>query len=188
MLFRSEADKYARGQKADADLYEKQKQAEADIAKAKADRLSKEESAIGMKAISIAEAEGIRAKGLAEAEGMDKKAEAMTKMKEAAILEMYFKVFPEVAKNVAKPLENINAITMYGEGNTSKMIEDITKSTTQITTGLSDGLGIDIKSMLSGFLGGKVASKNGIFINKDPVVDLDDYDEEVQDFDEDLFE
>ena len=185
---KAEADRYARGQKADADLYEKQKQAEADIAKAKADRLSKEENAIGMKAISIAEAEGIRAKGLAEAEGMDKKAEAMTKMKEAAILEMYFKVLPEVAKNVAKPLENINAITMYGEGNTSKMIEDITKSTTQITTGLSDGLGIDIKSMLSGFLGGKVASKNGIFINKDPVVDLDDYDEEVQDFDEDLFE
>ena len=167
---KAEADRYARGQKADADLYETQKQAEADIAKAKADRLSKEENAIGMKAIAMAEADGIRAKGLAEAEGIDKKAEAMTKMKEAAVLEMYFKVLPEIAKNVAKPLENINEITMYGEGNTSKMIEDITKATAQITTGLSDGLGIDIKSMLSGFLGGTAVSKSRGVSNKEVIV------------------
>ena len=191
---KAEADKYARGQKADADLYEKQKQAEADIAKAKADRLSKEESAIGMKAIAMAEAEGIRAKGLAEAEGIDKKADAMAKMKEAAVLEMYFKVLPEIAKNVAKPLENIDAITMYGEGNTSKMIEDITKATSQITTGLSDGLGIDIKSMLSGFLGGKIVSESSGVINNDLIVgsskvdNLSDHDTDLHDFDEELFE
>ena len=94
----------------------------------------------------------------------------MTKMKEAAVLEMYFKVLPEIAKNVSKPLENVNAITMYGEGNTSKMIEDITKATTQITNGLSDGLGIDIKSMLVGFLGGKAASKDSPVINNDLII------------------
>ena len=94
----------------------------------------------------------------------------MTKMIEAAVLEMYFKVLPEIAKNVAKPLENVEAITMYGEGNTSKMIEDITKATTQITTGLSDGLGVDIKSMISGFLGGKVSSRKPDVISNEVTV------------------
>lgn len=161
---RAEADRYAKSQRADGDLYEKQKSAEADIARAKADRLAKEESAIGIRAIALAEADGIKAKGLAEAEGLDKKAEAMAKMQEASILEMYFKVLPEIAANVAKPLEKVGNITMYGEGNTSKMIEDITKATSQITNGLTDGLGIDIQSMLAGFLGGKAAqpSKNVI--------------------------
>lgn len=74
-------------------------------------------------------------------------------------------MLPEIAKNVAKPLKNINAITMYGESNTSKKIEDITKSTSQTTTGLSDGPGIDIKSMPSGFLGRKVAPKSNDVIN-----------------------
>ena len=152
---------------ADADLYERQKQAEADIARAKADRQAKEEYAIGIKAVSLAEAEGIRAKGLAEAEGIDKKAIAMQKMQEAAILEMYFKALPEIAANVAKPLENIESITMYGEGNTANMIGDITKATNQITTGLSDGLGFDVKSMLAGFLGGKAAGTTKITIDQD---------------------
>lgn len=82
----------------------------------------------------------------------------MAKMKEAAVLEMYFKVLPEIAANVAAPLQQIDSITMYGEGNTTKMIEDITKSTTQITEGLTAGLGIDMKSVLAGALGTKLLS------------------------------
>lgn len=154
---KAEADRYARNQVADANLYEIQKQSESDIARAKAARIAAEENAIGVKALAMAEADGIRAKGLAKAEGVDKLAEAQKKMGEASVLEMYFKVLPEIAANVAKPLENVNAITMYGEGNNSKMIEDITRATNQISNGLTDGLGIDIKSMVAGFLGGKVA-------------------------------
>jgi flotillin len=102
--------------------------------------------------------EAIKAKGLAEAEATEKKAEAMSKMKEAAVLEMFFKVLPDIAASVAKPLENIDKITMYGEGNTAKLVEDITKSTTQITTGLTEGLGFDLKSVLAGALGSEVIS------------------------------
>ena len=165
---KAEADRFARQEQAEAQLYERQKEAEAETfeaikeaealkAKAQAEREAKEQEAIGLKALALAEAEGIKAKGLAEAEGIEKKAQAMKLMEEAAVLEMYFKVLPEIAANVAKPLENIDKITMYGEGNSAKMVEDITKSTTQITEGLTDALGIDVKSMLAGFLGGKVA-------------------------------
>lgn len=156
---KSEAESYARGKVADADLYETTNKAKAEIERAKANRVAKEEEAIGIQAINLAEAEGIKAKGLAQAEGIDKKAEAMAKMKEAAILEMFFDALPEIAKNVASPLNNVDSITMYGSGNTAKMVEDITKATTQITTGFSDSLGVDVKSMLAGFLGGNLGSK-----------------------------
>ena len=75
-------------------------------------------------------------------------------MKEASILEMYFSVLPQIAENVAKPLASVDKITMYGEGNSAKMVSDIVNSTTQISEGLTQGLGIDIKTLLSGALGG----------------------------------
>jgi len=171
IMKQAEAERFARQEQAEAGLYERQKQAEAEKfeaiqeaealkAKASAQREAKEQEAIGLKALALAEADGIKAKGLAEAEGIEKKAQAMKLMEEAAVLEMYFKVLPEIAGNVAKPLENIDKITMYGEGNAAKMVEDITKSTTQITEGLTESLGIDVKSILAGFLGGKMATGN----------------------------
>jgi flotillin len=55
----------------------------------------------------------------------------------------------------------VDKITMYGDGNSAKLVGDIVNSTTQITEGISAGMGIDIKSLLLGALGGKVmAEKN----------------------------
>ncbi len=168
---RADADKYAKEKQAEADLIVRQKEADAKKyeaeraaaaleARAKAERVAKEEEAIGLKAVLLAEAEGIREKGLAEAESLDKKAEALKKMDKAAIAEMYFKVLPEVVKNVAAPLSNVDSITMYGDGNSAKMVGDITKSVDQISAGIGDALGIDMKSVLSGFLGGKAAGNS----------------------------
>ena len=47
---------------------------------------------------------------------------------------------------------------MYGEGNSAKLLEDIINGTTQITEGISQGMGIDVKALLSGMIGGKVAA------------------------------
>lgn len=163
----ADADKYREQQMADVELYKRQKDAEAkkfemereaEAMRINADavKYQAEQEAEAIRAKGLAEAEAIKAKGLAEAEATEKKAEAMAKMKEAAILEMYFNVLPEIAANVAKPLENIDKITMYGEGNTSKLVGDITMSTNQITEGLTSGLGFDIKSVLAGALGTKM--------------------------------
>ncbi len=169
---KADAEKYAREKQAEGDLVVKQREADARQyqaekealaleAKAKAERVAKQEEAIGLKAVLFAEAEGIREKGLAEAESLDKKAEALKKMDKAAIAEMYFKALPEVAKNVAEPLSKVDSITMYGDGNSTKMIGDITKSIDQVSSGIGDALGIDMKSVIAGFLGGKVAT-NGM--------------------------
>lgn len=162
----AEAKKYEDIQNAEAELAVKQKEAEAmyymaeqeakaQKAKAEAAKYAAEQEAEGIRAKGVAEAEAVRAKALAEAEGLDKKAEAMQKMQEAAILQMYFEKLPDIAKAVAEPLTNIDSITMYGDGNTTKLVSDITSSTTQISNGLLDGMGISLKDLVGSVLTGR---------------------------------
>lgn len=154
----AEVELYKRQKEAEAKKYEMEREAEAVRINADAKKYQAEQEAEAIRAKGVAEAEAIRAKGLAEAEAAEKKAEAMAKMKEAAILEMFFNVLPDIAASVAAPLANIDRITMYGEGNTTKMISDIIGSTTQVTEGLTQSLGFDVKSVLAGVLGAKAFS------------------------------
>ncbi len=166
---KAEAERFAKQQQADAQLYERQreaeakkfeteKEAEAMKAQAEAKKFTMEQEAEGIRTRGIAEAEAIRAKSVAEAEGIEKKAEAMAKMGEAAVLEMYFKALPEVVKNAAEPLNSVDRITMYGDGNSSKLMKDIMGTVVQVTDGLKESTGVDLQAVLSGFLAGKVAS------------------------------
>lgn len=163
----AEAKKYAEQQEADVALYKRQKEAEAKRyeeeqqaealrKKAEADKFAKEQEAAGILAVGKAEAESIKLKGIAEAEGIDKKAEAMKKMGEASVLEMFFNAYPAIMEAAAKPLENVDQITMFGEGNGSKLVEDIVNSTKQVAEGIKASTGIDIQAVLSGFLGSKL--------------------------------
>ncbi|MGN0506283.1 MAG: flotillin family protein [Lachnospiraceae bacterium] len=151
---KADAERYAAEQAAEADLFRRTKEAEAKM-------IERQREAEGIRSVGEAEAEAIRLKALAEAEGIDKKAEAMKKYGEAAVIEMIMGALPEIAKNVAEPLSKVDKITMYGEGNSAKLLSDIVNGTTQVTEGISAGMGIDIKSLIMGALGGKmVADKN----------------------------
>ncbi|MBQ6431114.1 MAG: flotillin family protein [Oscillospiraceae bacterium] len=155
----AEADLFRRQKEAEAERYEREQNAQAQKIAAEAVRFAKEQEAEGIRAVGEAEASAIRAKAVAEAEGIDKKAEAMRKYGEAAVIEMVMNALPEIAKNVAEPLSKVDKITMYGEGNSAKLISDIVGSTTQITEGFASGMGLDIKTLLVGALGGKLASQ-----------------------------
>ena len=144
---RAEAELIKRQREADARAYEAIKEAEAKKAEADAIRYAMEQ-----------EAEGIRAKGIAEAEAIEKKAEAQKKMGEASVLEMYLTALPEVVKNAAAPLAQTDKIVMYGDGNSTKLVGDIMTSTSQIMEGMKESTGIDLGSLLAGFVGGKAAS------------------------------
>ena len=48
---------------------------------------------------------------------------------------------------------------MYGEGNSAKLLGDIINGTTQVTEGLSSGMGLDIKSLIAGAIGGKLTAQ-----------------------------
>lgn len=154
---KSEAQLFERQKNAEAEKFEKEKEAEALKATAEARRYAMEQEAEGIRSKGLAEAEAIKAKALAEAEGIEKKAEAMKQMGEAAVLEMYFKAMPEIAKNIAEPLTKVDRITMYGDGNSSKLMKDIMNTLNQVTDGLKESTGIDLASVLAGFAGAKIA-------------------------------
>ena len=147
----AEAEKLERQAKAEAELFETQKEAEAKKAKSEADKFAQLQEAEAIRAKGEAEAEAIRLKLSAEAEGLDKKAEAMKKYGEAAITEMLVKALPDVAKAVATPLANVDSITMYGEGNSSKMVGDIMTTMNQVTS----GMGLDVQDLITATLTGR---------------------------------
>ena len=147
----AQAERIEREQKAQAEKYEALQEAEAIKAKAEAGRFAAEQEAEAIKVKGVAEAETVRLKLNAEAEGLEKKAEAMLKMKDAAVVEMLVKVLPDVAKAVAEPLKNVDSITMYGEGNSGKMVGDIMTSLDKVT----NGLGIDVRDLIKATLTGK---------------------------------
>lgn len=144
----AEADLIRRQREADAKAYEAAKEAEARKAEAEALRFSMEQ-----------EAEGIRARGLAEAEAIEKKALAQKKMGEASVLEMYLSALPEVVKNAAQPLAQTDKIVMYGDGNSTRLVKDVMSSASQIMDGMKESTGIDLQALLSGVVGGKLASE-----------------------------
>lgn len=168
---KADAEKYAEEQKAQVELFKRKKEAEARKyeaeqeaealrKKAEAEKYASEQKALGIKAVGEAEAAALEAKGIAEAVGIEKKAEAMKKMGEASVLEMFFKAYPDVMAAAAKPLDNVNSITMFGDGNSSKMVEDVVKSTSQVMAGIEASTGINVQALLSGFLGSKLNNNN----------------------------
>lgn len=127
---KAEAEKFARQQKAEAELFERQRKAEADKferekeaeakkVQAEAELYAKAQEAEGIRKVGEAEAAAIEAKGIAEAEAMEKKAEAMKKYGQAAMIEMIVKALPEMAGAIAKPLENIDKVTIIDGGSGS---------------------------------------------------------------------
>ncbi len=128
---KADADRYAVEQTAAADLtrrqreaeakkYEVERAAEAEKSKAEALMYAMTQEAEGIRAKGEAEAKAIAAKGLAEAEAMEKKAEAYQKYNKIAMAEMMIKVLPEVASEIAKPLTQIDKITIIGGDSDSK--------------------------------------------------------------------
>lgn len=152
---KAEAEKIAKAQAAEALKIEAEAQAAAQVAKANA-----------LKEAALAEAEGIEAKGRAEADAIKAKADAMKLYGEAATLQLILdsNVLPEIiaaySKPMAEAMSKIDSITMYGEGNAAKLTEELSKNGTQIFAGLEAATGLDIKSLLAGFLGGKLIDKS----------------------------
>lgn len=162
----AEADKYAtqqqaeaqlvqRQRQADAELYEAQKDAEKQKAQAEAARYAAEQEAAGVQAKGEAEAAAISARLTAEADGLDKKAQAMQKYGQAAIVQMLVEALPEIAKNVAAPLANVDSITMYGDNNNSAMVGDVMTTMSKV----SEGMGLDIPQLIQATLTGRAAGQ-----------------------------
>ena len=160
----ADADLFERTRKAEAEKIEAEKQAEAEKALADAAKVKALAEAEGIAAVGKAEAEAIRAKAQAEADGLMQKAEAMKQYGEAAMADMqmevikaYFEQLPAIAKAVGDGYQGVDKIVMLGN-DSGQLAGNIMNTTTQISEGLSESIGIDLKSMLSAFMGGKIAA------------------------------
>ncbi|CAM3146758.1 flotillin family protein [Lactococcus hircilactis] len=134
----------------------------AQIAKAEADAREREVKALAeataIEATGKAEAEAIRLKGLAEAESIEKKAEAMTKMNDAAKLNMALEILPKVVASVSDNLKSIDSLNIYGGDGTSKILGMSQESLKQGLDVLGT-MGIDVPELLNNFTGKKTAEK-----------------------------
>lgn len=145
----ADADKYAAEKAAEADLIRCKKDAEARAYKIKQEAEAQKAKADADKYSAEMQAAGIRAIGEAEASAIEKKAEAQKKMGEASVLEMYIDKLPQIVASAAGPLENVDRITLYGEGNEARLVGDIMKTTDKVVNGIKDVTGIDIAQLIS---------------------------------------
>lgn len=151
----ADAEKYRQEREAEAKLIQQQKEAEAVLYRqqqeAEAIKAKGLAEAEAIKAKGEAEANAIRAKGIAEAEAMDKKAEAYKKYNGAAIAEMMIRIMPQMAKEIAQPISQIDKINIYGggsEGGASQISGIAPQVMHQVFDTMSEATGIDMREIL----------------------------------------
>ncbi len=152
----ADAEKYRAEKEAEADLIRRQKNAEAEL-------YEQEKSAAAIKARGLAEAEAVRvkgeaeaeaikAKGLAEAEAMEKKAEAYQKYNGAAVAEMMIRIMPDMAREIAGPISQIDKINIYGGSDSQSGASQISgiapQVMHQVMDTMSEATGVDMREIL----------------------------------------
>ena len=140
------------------------------IAEADAKKIQAQADAEAIRAKGLAEADAIKAKGIAEAEAKDRLAEAMAKYGEAAIVEMVVNSLPDVMKEVASPLQQIDKLTVIDNGGSqgaSKVAKIVTDVTTNGFEVLKDITGVDLANVLNNFVN-KKPTKTSNSSNIDP--------------------
>ena len=160
---KAEADRFARQQKAEAELFERQRQAEAEKferekaaearrIQAEADLFAKTREAEGIRAVGEAEAKAIEARGIAEAEALERKAEAMKKYGQAAMIEMIVNALPEMAGAIARPLESIDKVTIIdggsGSGGVSSMGDYVPSVLARTIETMKEVTGLDLVEIM----------------------------------------
>ncbi len=133
---------------ADARKYQIQAEAEAEEYRIQTEAKGKAEA---LKYEGFAEAEQIKQKGLAEAEAMMKKAQAWEKYNQAAILENYLQILPELAKSVAEPLSKVDKIVLFGGDKglgTTKITAQVGEVLAQLPDVVKSITGVDLNKYL----------------------------------------
>ena len=76
-------------------------------------------------------------------------------MSDASVIDMVLNALPQITASAAAPLENVDSIIMYGEGNTTKLVKDVMNTSSQIFEGIKQSTGLDVTNLISQFLNNK---------------------------------
>lgn len=149
---------------ADADKYRIEKQAEATaaqtkiIAQADAERteIAAQADAKRVTLAGDAEASSIAARGNAEAAAMNKKADAYAKYGEAAIVELLINKAPDIARELAAPMGNIEKLTIVSTDGASALPKAVANNFSQLDEVMSNITGSSLKDMVAGIAAGNL--------------------------------
>lgn len=133
---------------ADARKYQIKAEAEAEEFRIQAEAKGKAEA---IKLEGQAEAEKARQKGFAEADTMMKKAQAWEKYNQAAIIENYLNILPEIAKSISEPLSKVDKIVVVGGDKnlgTTKITGQVAEILAQVPEVVKSLTGVDLKKYL----------------------------------------
>lgn len=111
-----------------------------------------------VKAEGLAEAAAVLAKGEAEAQAMEKKAEAYKHYGEAAVLDIVADALPKVVAEAARPLSQIDKVTVISTDGASQTVKNVTNTVAQGTELTKALLGVDLGELLQSFMASRVAS------------------------------
>lgn len=159
---KADADRYAAEQQADAQMYTTRKHADAELylrqQEAQATQSTADADAHATEVKGKAEGSAAQAKGVGEAEAIRAQGRAYNAMNNTYILaQQYIQILPDMVRAAAEPLTKVDHITMYGDGNSTKLVGDTVNSVSQLSEGLSQSLGIDLKALLNSMVSGHAA-------------------------------
>lgn len=159
---KADADRYAAEQQADAQMYTTRKHADAELylrqQEAQATQSTADADAHATEVKGKAEGSAAQAKGVGEAEAIRAQGRAYNAMNNTYILaQQYIQILPDMVRAAAEPLTKVDHITMYGDGNSTKLVGDTVNSVSQLSEGLSQSLGIDLKALLNSMVAGHAA-------------------------------
>jgi flotillin len=133
---------------ADARKQQIKAEAEAEEYRIQAEAKGKAEA---IKLEGVAEAERVKQRGLAEAEAMLKKAQAWERYNQAAIMENYLSILPDLAKAVSEPLSRVDKIVLVGGDKgtgSSKITSQVAEILAQMPEVVKSLTGVDMKKYL----------------------------------------
>ena len=141
-----EGEKSRRSALAEAEAIEGAKRGEAEKARRVAE-------ADALRAEGDAQASAILAAGQAEAEAMDKKAAAFAGYNEAAVLQMLIEVMPKVAAELARPMGNIDKLTVISSDGAGELPKQVTANFIQTMEMLKNTTGLDVETLIQKYAG-----------------------------------
>ena len=84
---------------------------------------------------------------------MDKRAEAFKHYNDAAVLQMLIEALPQIASEVAKPISNIDTLTVVSTEGAGAIPRQVTDNLLQTVQLVKDTTGFDLTTILERFAG-----------------------------------
>ena len=129
---------------------------------ATADRDSRIATAAALRAEGQAEADAILARGTAEATATRLSAEAVAEQSEALIQLRMVEMLPEIARELAAPMANIDSLTVISTDGASQLTKNVASGFTEVDGVLKSTMGLGIRELLGNLVGGVAAGASAV--------------------------